>query len=145
MPVPRLAIVAALALVALVACDNGSPRDAGAFCERLRAERDLLVSGVASEADVAATQKAFRELGRLAPAEIADDWDELTLLVERAGEARNDAAERTALARQAAAALPAASAVAEWTKNICGVELPLASLPTSVPTTGPGTVTTKAP
>jgi hypothetical protein len=142
----RLLLVTALAVACLGACENGSPRDAGAFCERLRADRELVVSGVATGAAVTTALNSFRELGRLAPASIADDWDELTLLVERASEARDNPADRMALARQAAAALPAATAVADYSKNICGVELPVPGPPTTalaVPGSQPAT--TKAP
>jgi len=139
---PRFSI-ALIALLAPTACSNGSPRDAGAFCDRLRTDQQLVVSGVLTPADVSVALKSFRELGRLAPAAIEDEWDQLTLLVEQASNTGDDPAQRASLARQAAAALPAAQTVAEWARNVCGVDLPFASTPTLPTSSTPPT--TKKP
>src|SRR4051812_19058166 len=80
----RSLVLAVVAVAPLAACGPKSQPDAVHFCQQVQSEQAPLTSGVGSEADIATTVSRYRELGKLAPVAIRQEWEALTSVVEQA-------------------------------------------------------------
>ena len=140
--------LAALVAAGLAACGGDGGPDAERFCGGVQANPAAVVDpGLATEADLEATLDHYRDLGDLAPAAIAAEWDDLVVNLETASTVVPGDPEslQRALA-QAYATEKSAVAVHDWLIRNCGVDLgPVATItpqgrvspPTSPPTSPP--------
>ena len=110
---------------AVPACGDEPLRSTTAFCSRLQVSLELLEGPLSTPEELAALLARYRELERVAPLSIEASWTQVTELVEAAAAVdREDADAVAALARQAYATDLAASEVADWATERCGITLP---------------------
>lgn len=131
-----IAVAVGVAVGVLVVAGCGDPPpSAGRFCERLAADRDLVVSGAGAGADTDLVVERFLDLERMAPAEIRGPWTTVTDLVEAVAEVDlDDEAARRSISDQVYAAQPAAAEVATWARERCAVDLgPVISIASPAP------------
>ena len=122
----RVTVAALLATGVLGGCgDDAVEPDAARFCAEVSANRSAIVEPtLATELDIAVMVDLYRRLGDLAPLAVADEWQALLAVIERADAlARGDAGAVTNVVEAAYAAERAAVRVAEWVLASCGVDL----------------------
>ena len=105
--------------------DDAVKPDAARFCAEVSANRSAIVEPtLATELDIAVMVDLYRRLGDLAPLAVADEWQALLAVIERADAlARGDAEAVTNVVEAAYAAERAAVRIAEWVLASCGVDL----------------------
>jgi hypothetical protein len=139
----RLLVLAVVAVVAISACTSNEQPDAARFCQQLQSNQGELTGGVANQADIATTVARYRDLEKLAPVAIRQEWQTLTDVVEQAATMDLTTADAgSKLADLAYSSEPAARTVAQWVSDTCGVAL---RPPLAPPTTGAPPASTMAP
>jgi hypothetical protein len=119
-------VTVALTTLTVGACGPDAPQpDAAGFCAEIAANRDAVVDpALDTELDLAGVVEVHRRLAALAPLAIAEEWQVLLDVVERADAiARDDTAAVAAVVEAAYAAERSAVRVAEWVLASCGVDL----------------------
>jgi hypothetical protein len=120
------AIAVALTTLTVGACGSDGPEPGAAgFCAEIAANRDAVVDpALDTELDLAGVVEVHQRLAALAPLAIAEEWQVLLDVVERADAiARGDTAAVASVVEAAYAAERSAVRVAEWVLASCGVDL----------------------
>jgi len=138
---------------AVVACGGEDGGDAERFCGEVQTnQRAIVEPALATLADVDATLQLYRDIGEVAPLEIAAEWDRLVVNIETASTVEPD--DSDSLQRSIASAYAterSALAVRDWLRSHCDVDLgPVATIVTPAapastpPQSSPSTPTTTA-
>jgi hypothetical protein len=110
-------------MLPLVACAEKN-RTATNFCRQLEKELPGLGVTLVTQSDVDVLVSRYRRIGTTAPQAVADDWENLTAMLEAAS--RLNTANSTAVEEFTAKALQANAAAQRalrWVKDTCGVDL----------------------
>jgi hypothetical protein len=149
MPRPRFGIAAALcvAAVTLAGCgDDGVSSDAERFCGEATTRREMIVAPpMSTEAELEETLEFYRLMGQLAPAAIAEQWNDIVSAMETASTVvPGDAGSEQEMALQAYATERSAYEVAVWLRRNCGVDIPITTIAPQDPIPARTTTTTTA-
>ncbi len=133
---PRLAVAALAAALLLGGCDKGSREDR--FCGRLAKDHALLAVVPSDPAQLDAYVNRYRQLEKVAPLAISDEWSTITDLMEHVASTNlSDPAAADKLRDEAVAATRSVDVVRLYALKTCGVDLVLGTL-AAPSTTGPG-------
>jgi hypothetical protein len=151
--VPLTVSVAVVVVAVLGACDPGSRQDR--FCARLAKERIELSVVPTDPGDLDDFVQRYRELGKVAPLAIDDQWQTVTdLMVAVVNDDLSDPQAADRLRDRAVAATKAVNEVKLYAQQTCRVNLNLAVSalpagttpgPTAPPTTAPATLPPTVP
>ena len=139
--------------VAAAACAGDADRVEGpqSFCDRLRDARvELVAVGVGDPASAVATAERLGELASVAPADIHEEWRQLTEFFRTVGTLDpTDPGFRAAVLAEVGRTVTAAAEVTSWVQQRCGLDLTTESLavltPAPSPTSAPPATVTPAP
>jgi hypothetical protein len=132
---PRVAAAALVAVTLLGSCDKGSREDR--FCRKLTEEQQLLAVVPQNPGDLDDFVSRYRELDRITPLAVEEQWHTITELVVAVAEADlQDATAADRLRDQAVAATRSVDQVRAYAQATCGVDLLLAGVG-ATPTTAP--------
>ncbi len=120
-----------IVLATLVGCgDDEVSSDAERFCGEATTRRDMIVAPpMATEAELEQSLEFYRLMGQLAPAAIADQWNDIVVAMETASTVvPGDPNSEQAVALQAYATERSAYEVAVWLRRNCGVDIPITTI-----------------
>jgi hypothetical protein len=142
-------IAAALCVVvaALAGCgDDTVSSDAERFCGEATTQREMIVAPpMSTEAELEQTLEFYRLMGELAPAAIAEQWNDIVSAMETASTVvPGDPNSEQAMALQAYATERSAYEVAVWLRRNCGVDIPITTIAPQDPIPARTTTTTIA-
>jgi hypothetical protein len=129
-PLGRLIVVGALALGG--GCSRGPQRGVAAFCEKLGKDRTLLELPVTTPEDITAMVARYREVDKLAPEEIRDQWHAVTELIAKTASSDVSKAKQPDLINTIYATVKSIDATKKYTKATCNVDF---TIPITPPTT----------
>jgi hypothetical protein len=116
--------VAVVLAAGLMGCNRGGRADGAQFCDALRTEQIVLTGGVTTPAQAASLVSRYRELQRMAPAAVRDEWTRVADLLEAAATTpAGDAVAVQRLTERALATQQDVDVVTEWARKTCGVDL----------------------
>jgi hypothetical protein len=127
----RLLVVGALVFGA--GCNRGPQRGVAAFCEKLGKDRTLLELPVTTPEEITAMVARYRELDKLAPEEIRDQWHAVTELIAKTATSDVSKAKQPDLINTIYATVKSIDATKRYTKETCNVDF-------TIPITAPITV-----
>ena len=122
------------ALLVTAGCSRGPQRGVAAFCEKIAKDKALLELPITSPEQVTAMVKRYREVDKLAPEEIRDQWHAITELIAKIASADVSPAKQEDLVNQIYATTKSINEAKKYTKDTCNVDfaLPLVVTPTPV-------------
>jgi hypothetical protein len=120
--------------------------DAERFCGEATTRRDMIVAPpMSTEAELEATLEFYRLMGQLAPAAIAEQWNDIVSAMETASTVvPGDPGSEQEMALQAYATERSAYEVAVWLRRNCGVDIPITTIAPQDPIPARTTTTTIA-
>ena len=117
-----LALIYCLGLL-VVSCSE-TPRTATNFCRQLAKEAPFIGDPPVTAADVAAMLARYERLSKAAPLVIEDEWKSLTELLAVASRVKSiDPESVQAVIEMAYSTEKDSAAVAEWTRETCGIDI----------------------
>ena len=134
---PRVVAAALVAVTLLGSCDKGSREDR--FCRKLADEQQLLAVVPQNPGDLDDFVNRYRELDRITPLAVEQQWHTITELVVAVAEADlQDATAADRLRDQAVAATRSVDEVRAYAQATCGVDLLLGGVGATPTTAAPG-------
>jgi hypothetical protein len=137
--VRNLVICVVLSSSAFAACGSDAPLATnGQYCASITKNlAQLRDPGIAESAAVDATIELYRSITAVAPLAVRKEWEVLVASVETAATVDpNDPASTQRVADTARSSQNAATAIADYTKKLCGVAPGDAAPPPSITTVG---------
>ena len=117
-----LALISCLGLL-VVSCSE-TPRTATNFCRQLAKEAPFIGDPPVTATDVAAMLARYERLSKAAPLVIEDEWKSLTELLAVASRVKSiDPESVQAVIEMAYSTEKDSAAVAEWTRETCGIDI----------------------
>ena len=138
----NVVLLAALACGAIAACSSDTPPATdGQYCATVSANLDQLnAPSIVDTAGIDATSNLYRSITSIAPLAVQREWETMTSNLAAASAVDpKDPASVQKIADMARSSQHAATAIADYTSNICGVTL---ATPTTLPAIAPVTPTT---
>jgi hypothetical protein len=132
-PLGRLAVLGALLLA--TSCTRSPQRGVASFCEKLGKDKALLELPMTTPEEVTAMVARYRDLDKLAPEEIRDDWHAVTELIAKVSESDVSKAKQPDLVNAIYATTKSINKTKTYTKTTCNIDF------TSTITAPPTTVT----
>jgi hypothetical protein len=129
-PLGRLLVVGALILGG--GCSRGTHRGVAAFCQKLGKDHTLLELPLTTPEEITAMVARYRELDKLAPEEIRDQWHAVTELIAKVASSDVSKAKQPDLVNTIYATVKSIDATKKYTKETCNIDL---TLPITPPTT----------
>ncbi len=134
-----IAFLGVLSVLGITGCASPE-RTATNFCRQLALEMPGIAEQPATPAMITSTVKRYKRLQKIAPLQVEDDWNALTLLMEKAS--KIDAADATSVQEVvdlSYATEKSATAASAWVLATCGVDISTGLSVVQAPATDAGT------
>lgn len=130
---PTRSLLVVGALVFTLSCSKAPRPGVASFCEKLGKDRLVLDMPMTTPENITAMVGRYRELDRLSPEEIKDQWHAVTELIAKiAGADVSTRAKQQDIVTLIYATTKSINDVKKYTKETCGVDF---ALPVSPPST----------
>lgn len=138
-PLGRFIVVGALVLGG--GCTRSPQRGVAAFCEKLGKDHSLLELPMTTPEDITAMVARYREVDKLAPEEIRDQWHAVTELIAKVAASDVSKPKQPDLINTIYATVKSIDATKKYTKENCNVDFTIPITPPTSVLAEPATTT----
>jgi hypothetical protein len=139
-PLRRLIVVGALVLAG--GCSRTPQRGVAAFCEKLGKDHTLLELPMTTPEEITTMVARYREVDKLAPEEIRDQWHAVTELIAKVAASDVSKPKQPDLINTIYATVKSIDATKKYTKETCNVDFTIPITPPTSLVTEPATTST---